>query len=63
MMVMVDSIGTDVKTAESSYDVMHSVSCSLIPQTCCTKSPVFLKECGDFPTSGRKILDSSLATS
>ena len=63
MMVMADSIGTDVRNAETSYEVMHSVGCSLIPLTCCTKLPVFLIWCGDFPTSGLKILDSSFATS
>ena len=44
MMAMADSIGTDVKSAETSYEVIHSVGCSMIPLTCCTKSPV---DCGE----------------
>ena len=32
MMVMADSIGTDVNSAETSYEVIHSVGCSL--KTC-----------------------------
>ena len=64
MMVMADSMDTDVKSAETSYEVIHSVGCNLIPLTCCTKSPVFLIWCGDFPTNGLRILDeSSLPTS
>ena len=63
MMVIADSIGTDVKSAETSYEVIHSVGLSVIPLTCCTKSPVFLIWCGDFPTNGLRILESSLATS
>ena len=63
MMVMADSMGTDVKSAETSYEVIHSVACNLIPLICCTKSPVFLIWCGDFPTKGLRILESSLATS
>ena len=38
MMVMADSIGTDVKSAETTYEVTHSPGCNLIPLTCCTKS-------------------------
>ena len=53
---MADSMGTDVKSAKTSYEVMHSVGCNLIPLTCCTKSPVFLIWCGDFPTRGLRIL-------
>ena len=63
MMVMAESIGTDVKSAETSYEVIHSVGCNMIPLTYCTKSPVFLMWCGDFPTKGLRILESSLATS
>ena len=63
VMVMADSVGTNVNSAETSYEVMHSVGCNLIPLTCCTKSPVFLMWCGDFPTKGLRILESSLAAS
>ena len=63
MMVMADSMGTDVKNAKTSYEVMYFVGCNLIPLTCCTKSPVFLMWCGDFPNRGLRILESSLATS
>ena len=55
---MADSVGTDVKSAETSYEVTHSPGCNLIPLTCCTKSPVFLMWCWDFPTNGLKILAS-----
>ena len=60
---MADSMDTDVKSAEISYEVTHSPGHNLIPLTCCAKLPVFLMWCGDFPTSGLKILANSLATS
>ena len=31
MMVMAGSMGTNVKSAESSYEAMHTFGCSLIP--------------------------------
>ena len=63
MMVIAGSIGIDVKSAETSYEVILSPGCSIISLTCCTKSPVFLMWCGDFPTKGLRILDNSLGTS
>ena len=63
MMVIPCSIGTDVQNAETLYEVIHSLGCSIIPLTCCTKPPVFFMWCENFPTKGLRILANSLATS
>ena len=63
MMVIAGSIGTDVKSAGTSYEAIHSPGCSIIPLTCCSKSPVFLMWCGDFLTNALRIRDNSLAAS
>ena len=62
-MVMVGSIGTDVNSAETSYEEMHLLGWGWIPWTCCTKSLVFLIKWGKFPMKDLRILASSFATS
>ena len=61
MMEMADSTGTDVNSALTSYDAMHSSGCSWMPLILSMKSRLFITWCGDMPTRGFSILDSSLA--
>ena len=59
---MAGSTGTEVKRALTSKEVMLSPGCSFLPCICWMKCWVFLRWCGDWPTSGLIMCDSSLAT-
>ena len=63
MMLVAASIGTEVNSAETSYEVMISSAWSMTCLICSMKSPVFLMWWGELPTRGFKILANSLATS
>ena len=63
LMLIAGSMGTDVNSAEISYEVIHSLVWRVIPFICSTKSPVFLMWWGELPTKGHRILANSLATS
>ena len=52
MMEIADSTGTDVNSASTSNDTMHSSGCSWIPSILSMKSTLFFTWCGDLPTSG-----------
>ena len=54
--------GTEVKSALTSKDVMTSPGCSFLSCICWMKCWVFLRWCGDLPTRGLMICESSLAT-
>ena len=58
-----DWIGTDVKSAFASYDIMISSDLSWMPSKCCINSLLFWTWYGDFPTRGFRILDNSLDVS
>ena len=61
MMEMADSTGTDVNSASTSYDTMHSSGCNWMPLILSMKSRLFITQYGDLPTRGFSILDNSLA--
>ena len=61
MMEMDSSTGTDVKSASTSYDTMHSSGCNWMPLMLSRNSRLFITWCGDLPTNGFNILDISLA--
>ena len=52
-------IGTDVKSALTSYDTITSSGPSVMPFRCSMKSWLLQMWCGDFPTRGLRILDDS----
>ena len=52
-------IGTDVKSALTSYDTIASSGPSVIPFSCSMKSWLLQMWCGDFPTRGLRIFDNS----
>ena len=54
-------IGTDVKSAVTSYEMIHSPCCSLMPLRCSIKSLMLWTWCVVIPTSGFRILANSLA--
>ena len=54
--------GTDVNRAYTSKEVMTSPGSNLLPWSCWIKCWVFLRWCGDWPTRGLMMCDSSLAT-
>ena len=54
--------GTDVKRALTSYEVMIFPASNFLPWSCCMKCWVFLRWCGDWPTRGLMMCESSLAT-
>ena len=56
------SIGTDVKRADTSYELRHSPGSRVMCLTCSTKSWVLFMCWGDMPTNAFKILASSFAT-
>ena len=56
------SIGTDVKSAVTSYDVRHSPSWRVIFLALFTKSLILCTWWGDLPTSGLSTLLRTLAT-
>ena len=53
---------TEVKRTFTSKEVMTSPGSSLLPCNYWMKCWVFLRWCGDWPTSGLMMWDSSLAT-
>ena len=55
------SIGTDVNSASTSNDIIHSSGLSWMPSILCMKSMLFLTWCDDLPTKGLRILESSYA--
>ena len=61
MMEIADSTGTDINSASTSYDTMHSSGCSWMSLILSMKSTLFITWCGDLPTRGLGILDNSLA--
>ena len=63
MMLMAGSMGTDVNSTFTSYDMMYSSCCSWMHFICCMKSQVFWTLCGDFPTKGFRIVASSFDVS
>ena len=52
----------EVNRALTSKDVMTSPGCSFLSCSCWMKCWVFLRWCGDWPTSGLMICESSFAT-
>ena len=63
MMLSEGWIGTDVKSALTSYDMMISSDLSWMPSRCYKNSLLFCTWYGDFPTRGFRILDNSLDVS
>ena len=59
MMLRAGWMGTEVKSAFTSYDMMVSSGPSWMPLRCCRNSWLFWTWWGDFATRGFKILDSS----
>ena len=55
------SICTDVNSASTSNDIIHSSGFSWMPSILCLKSILFFRWCDDLPTRGLRILDSSFA--
>ena len=62
MMLMAGSIGTDVKSAETSYDTI-AFGFQSDPFQLLNKVSSVLYVVGELPTSGLRILDNSLASS
>ena len=54
--------GTEVNKALTSMEVMISPGCSFLSCSCWMKCWVFLRWCGDWPTRGLMMCESSLAT-
>ena len=52
MMLIAASIGTEVNSAETSYEVMVSFACSVTCLICSMKSTVFLMWWGELPHQG-----------
>ena len=52
-------IGTDVKSALTSYDTIASSGPNVMPFRCSMKSWLLLMWCGDFPIRGLRILGNS----
>ena len=55
MILVASSIGTEVNSADTSYEVMISSAWSLTSWICWMKSPVFLMWWGELPTRDFKI--------
>ena len=62
IIIRAGSIGTEVKSAVTSYDVRHSPGQRVIFLTLFTKSLVLCTCWGDLPTSGLSTLLRTLAT-
>ena len=62
MMEIAGSIGTDLNSASTSNDTIHSSGCSWICSRLCMKSMLFFTWCDDLPTRGLRILGSSFCS-
>ena len=63
MILMTGPMATDMKSAITSHDMIHSSCLNWISLICCTMSLLLLTWCGDLPTRGFRILASSLDVS
>ena len=63
MMLSAGWMGTHVKSALTSYDMMISSYLSWMPSRCCMNSLLFCTWYGDLPTRGFRILNNSFDVS
>ena len=61
MMDIAGSIGTDVNSASTSNDIIHSSGFNWKTSRLCMKSMLFFTWCDDLPTRDLRILESSFA--